>query len=1346
IALPDLSDQGYTSERTVFPFEYLSAERDKAGVVKVRRPQPDPAGAPPLLGKPLPKPNGIDTDFTPDAAKNSRPTTRSPRVECAGKVVTADGSPIEAAKVLAYQIISNEVGNTRMAQIGEATTAGDGAFVFKSRPLPRDTDVYVVAVKEGLAIGWAVWKARRQELTGWKMLENTHLEIRLGEPAKLGGVIVDEDDRPVAGAQIGAILYPTGASQDQQQTWLAGVEPVEWLFVKSDERGRFQFDNIPSGAKVDLMVAAEGKATTFTYKPSKRARFTAGQIDIKVVLPAEGRIEGRIVDRETGQELGGLELCIHHTYAPALFYHKFSYVSGPDGSFSIGALGTGEYLVRGDFPTTGVDVESGRTTKDVIIEFAGAVMGRVTDPNGEPLANAEVQIRGGVGPGHVSDTHAGAMTDERGYYRTAEIGGPYRVGFVWLQHVPSGEGYRHQYMRLSQVQKGTQTVDFQFKEFPKGTAGLVVEVVDQQGKAVTDFAIDVRNRVEWKDYSKDLYQYGHKVRVRATDDTFKLTDLPAGVYWVNTYERSQWRGYAFPEREQVTLEEGKTLRITRKVIKKPPCYGRILFEDGSPAVPELTWSGPGQEIYVGSPFDRNDNHADNEGYFTVYLTDDELERVKAGAGKLEIFYPSYDEPHVRYPIGNFPVELLAREKREAGAHKIIKPVPPPKAVGEAIRELEKRQIEANKRPDVQVEGGEDVRDISFPSWLKARTLNLAADRSIGMLKTRKWDPNSRWPDEDFAEARGEVNVPAGCMLGLEIAREKPVDLSPLEGLNPTDLQSLFLYRTQVRDTDLRHISHLTGLEQIGMGITNISDEGLEYLSGLKNLKELNLSRTRITDVGVVHLRGLGKLKILLLADTSITDASVDHLKELKSLEFLRIRNTKITPHGIITLKQALPECSIDHDISTKHESDWGQAVEGLQCRLRARKAVWQTDETPEFALDICNVGDQDIMCATIIQYCEIEYDGQWYEWIGPKYAEILSFPLKSGKENSKAIRIKIPPHKVWASSKTSRQIKLTPGKHLIRVRYSRNPHTNKISVISSPLEIEILPEQKPGVQVEADQGKVLDWSIETSKETFYPGEPVLLTLKVTNTTDQQAEIDFGSDGIEAFSMEIHDSDGLVAKGGKIQRGGLTRIGTLVVPPGRTSQKTVVLNQWCSTLLSPGQYHVICRVEPHLQLPPVSRDAMTRLRPLATATLELDIRLVKADDSNFERILENLARRAVRRNLQNMEDVADRDLAREMIAFAESPLAVPYQLRILRYVQYTRLRWDILDTLARSGTLEAAKGLVQIFEDRSIYKGDMERRIIDAIYRLRETGKPAIVKATNKFVAKYERPILSEPMD
>jgi hypothetical protein len=283
-----------------------------------------------------------------------------------------------------------------------------------------------------------------------------------------------------------------------------------------------------------------------------------------------------------------------------------------------------------------------------------------------------------------------------------------------------------------------------------------------------------------------------------------------------------------------------------------------------------------------------------------------------------------------------------------------------------------------------------------------------------------------------------------------------------------------------------------------------------------------------------------------------------------------------------------------------------------------------------------------------------------------------------------------------------------------------------------------------------DQNSSLEWSIKTAKNVFYPGEPVLLILRIKNSGTQKEIVNLGMDGIEAFSFEILDSNNIVvAKGNVIQRFGMSRLGTLAIPVGKIAQKTIVLNQWCSTLLPPGRYRVICNVEYRLRSESRKKEdsKVFKAGPVHKKQLELDTQIIEMDKTKFKEMLEALVAFEVKSETQSKgERLANRDIAREMLAFTESELAVPYQLQLLRVDQYTWRRRDIINSLARSKTLEAATGLMQIIEDPSIYKEDVKPVLIDGVYRLRETGKAEIINATDRFVAKHKRPGWGKPTD
>ena len=133
-------------------------------------------------------------------------------------------------------------------------------------------------------------------------------------------------------------------------------------------------------------------------------------------------------------------------------------------------------------------------------------------------------------------------------------------------------------------------------------------------------------------------------------------------------------------------------------------------------------------------------------------------------------------------------------------------------------------------------------------------------------------------------------------------------------------------------------------------------------------------------------------------------------------------------------------------------------------------------------------------------------------------------------------------------------------------------------------------------------------------------------------------------------------------------------------------------------------------------------------------------------SKCKEILENLAKHELKKEGQSFREWRrDRELAREMICFTEWESAVPYQLHILRVARRTWLKRDVINSLVRSKTLEGAIGLVQTMEDTFVYE-DVKRELVDAVYRLRETGKSDIIKATDEFVLKYKRPAPAKVID
>lgn len=265
---------------------------------------------------------------------------------------------------------------------------------------------------------------------------------------------------------------------------------------------------------------------------------------------------------------------------------------------------------------------------------------------------------------------------------------------------------------------------------------------------------------------------------------------------------------------------------------------------------------------------------------------------------------------------------------------------------------------------------------------------------------------------------------------------------------------------------------------------------------------------------------------------------------------------------------------------------------------------------------------------------------------------------------------------------------------------------------------------------------MLGWGLSAEKDSFYPGEPVRLILQVDNKGIRDETLFLGNEGIEYVSMEIHDpNDRVICIGAPVLRNGLSKSGLLSVPSGKISQKALILNRWCSTLLPPGNYQVICRLK-YLLLSEAARrphEEFYTAGPFHSVSFSVPLRITEMDTEAFRKILQDLAANEKSERFSDRDTwLAARETAREMIALAESELAVPYQMELLSVEPYTHRKKDILRSLVRSQSSMAAAGLCRLWEEKSSKHEDIRHDLLDAIQELRKTGKPEILEAIKTF--------------
>jgi Leucine-rich repeat (LRR) protein len=211
---------------------------------------------------------------------------------------------------------------------------------------------------------------------------------------------------------------------------------------------------------------------------------------------------------------------------------------------------------------------------------------------------------------------------------------------------------------------------------------------------------------------------------------------------------------------------------------------------------------------------------------------------------------------------------------------------------------------------------------------QSRTVRLPSDASLGRLKIR--DRGSlRYEDwKDYGPARGQVTVPQGKELMLTVTEETFENLAKIASFGPNDISDLNLLSGNIKDSDLRHIERLEGLQYLLVkghqrNPCPFIGDGLRYLKAMKSLREITLHYTRVRDEHFVHLKdhkclenislvgdrnftgerfkylkGLKSLRTLWIYDTPIEDDSLRHIKQMTSLEVLSLPETRVTDYGL----------------------------------------------------------------------------------------------------------------------------------------------------------------------------------------------------------------------------------------------------------------------------------------------------------------------------------------------------------------------------------------------------------------------------------------------------------------
>ncbi len=253
-----------------------------------------------------------------------------------GRVLDYLARPVEGAEVALYEEVHDSSTDRKLVRLRDriARTDAEGRFAFQGSVHPL-YHVFAVVRKEGLALGWDV------------LMRPADNVIVLERPCVLAGVVVDASGRPVSGAKVFAAPKTTYLRRLEQRPILG---PEAWLVVETDGQGRFHFDNLGADVSSDFRVETPGRSVVYTYTPQRLtvSGFEAGRTDVRLVVPEEATVRGRVVEAGTDEPVAHARMVLHADmidHDPVNPYLPASTVTGKDGRFVFQGIPPGRHYI-----------------------------------------------------------------------------------------------------------------------------------------------------------------------------------------------------------------------------------------------------------------------------------------------------------------------------------------------------------------------------------------------------------------------------------------------------------------------------------------------------------------------------------------------------------------------------------------------------------------------------------------------------------------------------------------------------------------------------------------------------------------------------------------------------------------------------------------------------------------------------------------------------------------------------------------------------------------------------------------------------------------------------------------
>lgn len=264
--------------------------------------------------------------------------------------------------------------------------------------------------------------------------------VHLFPSRTVSGVVRDDRGRPVPDAEITIWIIEGNGTAGYNQISLYGTAPGS--SAKSDARGRFILSGIPETSRINIFVAAPGKATLCVRD------IPSGMKNLDIRPDPESRITGRVTF-ENGEPVNGIDLELFEKFFSPWSSGGASCRTDSDGRYVFEHLFSGMYRIqaypdstlgnRVAPPLGNIGVGRGKTAEHMDIKLVRGIplTGMVVEEeNGAPVPG--VQVSAGLIAANPSDSPNGEIytplgsgrTDGKGIYRLTVLPGDVQVGAV----------------------------------------------------------------------------------------------------------------------------------------------------------------------------------------------------------------------------------------------------------------------------------------------------------------------------------------------------------------------------------------------------------------------------------------------------------------------------------------------------------------------------------------------------------------------------------------------------------------------------------------------------------------------------------------------------------------------------------------------------------------------------------------------------------------------------------------------------------------------------------------------------------------------------------------------------